>query len=115
MIHSVPNQPLGIRQRVPIIGQQQQQPTQQQQEQMARIQIMQAVNDMAVGMYIQLAVAHVATRDQALDQDVDVDHLRPLAKKCMTAAKAFFEGIGVIQTEHNSEVKPDGRTDRQSY
>jgi hypothetical protein len=110
MIHNVPNQPLGIRQRVPILGQQQQ-PTQQQQEQMARMQIMQAVNDMAVGMYVQLAVAHVATRDQSFDQEVDVEHLRPLAKKCMTAAKAFFEGIGVFQATTNSEVEPGGRED----
>jgi hypothetical protein len=102
MIHSVPQQPLGIRARVPILGQQQ--PTQQQQEQMAKMQIMQAVNDMAVGMYVQLAVAHIATRDQELDQDVDEDHLRPLAKKCMTAAKAFFEGLGVLETKSNSDV-----------
>jgi hypothetical protein len=92
MIHSVPQQPLGIRQRVPILGQQQ--PTQQQQEQMARMQVMQAVNEMAVGMYVQLATAHIATRDQGLGQDVDEEQLRPLAKKCMTAAKAFFEGLG---------------------
>ena len=114
MIHSVPNQPLGIRHRIPLLGQQQQQPTQEQQEQAARMQIMQAVNDMAVGMYVQLAVAHIATRDQGLDQDVDPEHLRPLAKQCLTAAKAFFEGIGVIQTANDSELEPDGREDRQS-
>ena len=101
MINSVPNQPLGIRQRVPIIGQQQL--TQQQQEQMAKMQVMQAVNDMAVGMYVQLAVAHIATRDPGLDQDVDVEELRPLAKKCMTAAKAFFEGLGVLEMRSRRE------------
>jgi len=111
MIQSVPNQPLGIRQRVPIIGQQQ--PTQQQQEQMARMQIMQAINEMASGMYVQLAVAHVAnvTRNPFTDEDVNPEYLRPLAKKCMTAAKAFFEGIGVIETKHESEVEPGGRED----
>jgi|GEM_PF-3585231 len=96
MIHNVPNQPHGIQMRVPLLGQQQQ-PTQQQQEQMARMQIMQAMNEMASGMYVQLAVAHLATRDQVLDQDVDAEYLRPLAKNCLIAAKAFFEGIGVIQ------------------
>ena len=101
MIQSVPNQPLGIRQRVPIIGQQQ--PTQQQQEQMARMQIMQAVNEMASGMYVQLAVAHIATRDQGLDQDVDPDHLRPLARKCLTAAKAYFEGVGLVEVDAKQE------------
>lgn len=92
MINSVPSQPLGIRQRVPILGQQQ-----PNQEQMARIQIMQAVNEMAVGIYVQLAIAHIATRDQGLGQDVDEEQLRPLAKKCLTAAKAFFEGLGVLE------------------
>ena len=102
MVHSVPNQPHGIQMRVPLLGQQQ--PTQQQQEQMARMQIMQAINEMASGMYVQLSVAHVATRDQALEQDVDVEYLRPLAKKCLIAAKAFFEGIGVISITEPSEL-----------
>jgi hypothetical protein len=93
MIQNVPNQPLGIRQRVPLLGQQQPNP-----DQMARMQIMQAMNDMAVGMYVQLAVAHVATRDAALEQDIDVEYLRPLAKKCRTAAMAFFEGLGIIES-----------------
>jgi hypothetical protein len=101
MIHSVPQQPIGIRQRVPILGQQQ--PTQQQQEQMARMQVMQAVNEMATGMYVQLAVAHLATRDPGLDQDLDPEYLRPLAKKCMTAAKAFFEGLGVLECADQHE------------
>lgn len=102
MINSVPQQPLGIRQRVPILGQQQQL-TQQQQEQMARLQMMQAANDMAVGMYVQLAVAHIATRGAGLDQEVDVEYLRPLARQCMTSAKAFFEGLGVLQVAEQSE------------
>ena len=97
--------------RVPLLGQQQQQPTQEQQEQMARMQIMQAVNEVASGMYVQLAVAHLATCDHAFEQDVDPEYLRPLAMKCMTAAKAFFEGIGVIQTKGNSEAEPDERRD----
>lgn len=102
MINSVPQQPLGIRQRVPILGQQQQL-TQQQQEQMARLQMMQAANDMAVGMYVQLAVAHIATRGAGLDQEVDVEYLRPLARQCMTSAKAFFEGLGVLPVAEQSE------------
>jgi hypothetical protein len=106
MIQSVPNQPLVIRQRVPIIGQQQ--PTQQQQEQMARMQIMQAINEMASGMYVKLATDHIASRDPDLYDCVDVILMRATAKKCMTAAKAFFEGIGVIQTATNSEIEPDG-------
>lgn len=115
MINSVPKQPLGIRQRVPILGQQQ--PTQQQQEQMANMQIRQAIHEMAVGMYVQLATAHIATRDQDLDPDVypsnNVLELRPLAKKCLTAAKAFFEGLGIlpiIETQ-DSEVEPDGSSE----
>ena len=107
MVHSVPNQPHGIQMRVPLLGQQQQ-PTQQQQEQMARLQIMQAINEMASGMYVQLAVAHVATRDQYLGQDVDTEYLRPLAKKCLIAAKAFFEGVGVISITEPSEQGEHG-------
>lgn len=102
MINSVPQQPLGIRQRVPILGQQQQ-PTQQQQEQMARMAIMQAIREMSVGMYVQLAVAHIATRDSGLGQDVDVEQLRPLAKKCMTAAAAYFEGLEIIPISDQCE------------
>jgi len=110
MINSVPNQPLGIRMRVPILGQQQQQQQlTQQQEQMARMQVMQAAGEMASGMYVQLAVAHIASRDPDLYDCVDVIHLRVTAKKCMEAAKAYFEGIGVIETKHDSEVEPDGK------
>lgn len=95
MMHGVPQQPIGIRQRVPILGQQQQ----PNQDQMARMQIMQAVHAMSSGLYVQLAAAHIATRDPGLDQDVDEEHLRNLAAKCMTAAKAYFEGLGMIQSE----------------
>lgn len=87
--------------RVPIIGQQAQ--SQQSQEQVARMQIMQAAGEMASGMYVQLAVAYIATRDQGLGQDVDEEYFRPLAKKCMTAAKAYFEGLGVIQVAGQHE------------
>jgi len=110
MINSVPQQPIGIRQRIPILGQQQQQPTQQQQEQMARMAVMQAIREMSVGMYVQLAVAHIATRDQGLDQDVDEEYLRPLAMKCMTAAKAYFEGLKIIPCEEQSEQGDDDKT-----
>jgi hypothetical protein len=85
--------------RVPLLGQQQQQPTQEQQEQMARMQIMQAVNEMASGMYVQLALPSIIDDERY----VDVAKLRPLAKKCMIAAKAFFEGIGVIQFAGQNE------------
>jgi hypothetical protein len=99
-MNSVPFQNAGMRQRVPIIGQQ---PSPQQQEQMARDQIGQIIGAKASSMYDQLAVAHIATRDEGLGQDVDVVHLRALAKKCLTAAKAFFEGIGAIQYADKSE------------
>ena len=102
MIHSVPQQPLGIRQRVPIIGQQQQ-PTQQQQEQMAKMQIMQAVNEMAAGMYVQLAAANISGSNPELSQEVYEMQLRSLARKCLTAAKLYFEGIGVVEVEAKQE------------
>lgn len=102
MIHNVPRQSLGIRQQVPLLGQQHP-PPKEQQEQIARAQVMQTMNEMAVGMYVQLAVAHIGTRDQSLGQDVDDEQLRSMAKKCVVAAKAFFEGVGVIESAPSNE------------
>lgn len=92
--------------RVPIIGQQQpqqQQLTPEQQEQIAKLQVMQSRDSMAARMYIELAVAHISDSNPELAQEVYEMQLRSLARKCMTAAKAFFEGIGVIQTAAQAE------------
>ena len=99
--------------RVPLRGQQS--PNQEQLVALQQEQDAQAIKAMAGSMYVQLVVQELADGDERLPDDVDVEYLRPLAKKCMTAAKAFFEGIGVIQTTDDSEVEPDGREDRQSH
>ena len=99
--------------RVPLRGQQS--PNQEQLVALQQEQDAQAIRAMAGSMYVQLAVANLAnvTRNPFTDEDVNPEYLRPLAKKCMIAAKAFFDGIGVIQTTDDSEVEPDGREDRQ--
>ena len=93
--------------RVPLRGQQS--PNQEQLVALQQAQDAQAIRAMAGSMYVQLAVAHLAnvTRNPFTDEDVNPEYLRPLAKKCMIAAKAFFDGIGVIQTKNDSEVEPD--------
>lgn len=115
-MQSVPNQPPGIRMRVPIIGQQQpaqqQQLTPEQQEQMARMQVMQAVSGLASRMYVELAASCIAIPEAG--QDANEKHFRPLAKQCLIAAKAFVEELGVFETKPDSELAPDGREDRQS-
>lgn len=73
---------------VPLIGQQQA---------AMRAQLMHAVGQLSLAIYTQLATAHVATRDE--HQIVDVALLRTLAKDSETAAKAYFEGLGIAEFE----------------
>lgn len=87
--------------RVPLLGQQQQ-PTPEQQEQMAKMQIVQAVNQLSMGIYVQLATPRIDAAI-SLSQEIDENKLQSLARTSQLAAKAFFEGIGVIQTQSNSE------------
>ena len=82
---------------VPLIGQRQQQNQQQMQA-----QIQAAINQLSIGIYSQLASAHVATRDE--HQTVDREQLQKLAKDAQTAALAYFEGIGVVK---QNEPKKD--------
>ena len=82
------NKPHGPVGPVPILGG----PTR---EQRARAAILEAVNQLSLGIYSQLAVAHIATRDE--HQAVDAEHLHQLARYARTAAQAFFEGLGVAQ------------------
>ena len=76
--------------QVPLIGQRQQ-PNQQQMQ----AQVQAAIGQLSIGIYSQLASAHVATRDE--HQSVDREQLQKLAKDAQTAALAYFEGIGVVK------------------
>lgn len=82
---SIPN-------RIPVLGQQ------PNQEQVAKAHIMQAINQMAGGMYVQVATAQIATKDPSLNREIDAEQLRELARTCHKAAVAYFEGLGVIQS-----------------
>ena len=84
------NKPHGI--RVPLIG------GQPSQEQMAKIQVMQAIQGMAMGIYTQLAAGYISRLDD--HQEFDADQLRETAKHCHAAAQAFFEGLGVIEVRN---------------
>ncbi len=73
---------------VPLLGQQ---PNKQDQANRA---LGQAVQQLSLGIYSQAAVAYLATVD-AEEFPVDVEQLRQLARDSQTAARAFFEGLGV--------------------
>ena len=82
------NQPSNI----PLIG---------QRPQNRAAQIQATIAQLSLGIYTQLATAHIATRDQ--HQAVDQDRLRQLAKDAAAAGRCYFEGIGVIQQEKGDE------------
>ena len=74
--------------QAPIIGQRQQQ---------MQAQVQAAIGQLSMGIYIQLATAHVATRDK--HETVDQDRLRQLAKDAQVAARCYFEGLKIISQE----------------
>lgn len=76
--------------QVPILGQS------LTREQAAKIEIAQAINSLSLGIYSQLAVAHLASRD--VHQDVGQATLRGMAKNAHLAAQMYFEGLGIIKT-----------------
>ena len=83
--------------QVPLIGQRQQQGQQQMQA-----QVNAAIGQLSIGIYSQLATAHIATRDE--HQSVDQKQLRKLAGASQAAALAYFEGIGVVK--QNQQENP---------
>ena len=111
MIHSVPNQPPGMRMRVPLRGQQS--PNQEQLVALQQAQDAQAIRAMAGSMYVQLAVSELADGVEQQNADINEGKLRLLATQCMIAAKVFLEGVAIVQSTDDSEVEPDGREDRQ--
>ena len=82
--------------RVPIIGQQQ-----QQQQQQMQAQVQAAIGQVSLGIYSQIAAAHIDTRDK--HQSIDQDQLRQLAKDAQLAARCYFEGIGVLRKDEDDK------------
>ena len=78
--------------QAPIIGQRQQQ---------MQAQVQAAIGQLSMGIYIQLATAHVVTRDK--HETVDQDRLRQLAKDSQVAGKCYFEGLKIISQEKEPE------------
>ena len=78
--------------QVPNIGQQQQQ---------MQTQVQKAISQLSQGIYLQTAINHIVTRDD--HQAADPDKLHQLAKDSVTAAKCYFEGIGVLKPEEEKE------------
>ena len=76
--------------QAPLIGQRQQQ---------MQAQVQAAIGQLSLGIYSQLAASHIATRDK--HQAVDPNHLQQIAKDAQTAARCYFEGIGVIQQKED--------------
>jgi len=74
---------------IPIIGQQQ---AQQQAQAQAAIQA--AVQSLSLGIYSDLAVGHLALHTT---HPADPSRLRQLAADSLIAARAYFEGLGVIE------------------
>ena len=57
---------------------------------------MQAVGQLSIGIYAQLAGAHIATVDRP-HQTPDSQHLQQLAKDAHAAAQAYFEGLDIVK------------------
>ena len=85
-MHTVPPQGHGM--RVPLLGQQQ--PSQDQ----MKLQVMQAIGQLASAIYVQLAAGQIGSLD--VHQELDEEKFRITARHCQTSAKAYFEGLGVI-------------------
>lgn len=86
-----PNMSPSFGDHVPLIGQQR-----VQQQAQVQAAINQAIQQLAQQIYVSLATAlHQLDSDE--HGQVDPDRLRQCARNAMSAATAYFEGIGVIQ------------------
>jgi hypothetical protein len=86
--------PFGSAIPVPLIGRQ---PSVQQRQQ---IELMQAMGQLSLSMYVQLASRIIEGLDvyESLSPE-RVQRLQQLARETRTAAQAYFEGVGVITTK----------------
>lgn len=68
----------------------------------AEAMVNRAVQGLQLGIYSQLAVSHIGKRDPKIST-LDPDELRQLARDAQTAAKAYFEGLGLASFRDNSK------------
>ena len=91
--------PLGVGQ-VPILGQSPQQPSQSQMQA--------AIGQAAQGLSMQVYAIAAAV---AIDEDRDTaEHLHQLARRSMTAARRYFEGLGLIEAGGTPEGQDGAQT-----
>lgn len=86
-MQGVPHQRPMLQRQVPLLGQQ---PNGQSPMDAAKMHVMQAIDQMAITIYLKIAT------DAIVSGEHDVAQLRKRAKDCHAAAKAYFEGLGVI-------------------
>lgn len=63
--------------------------------------LQQAISQLSIGIYSQLATKHVASREEPY-HSIGRDELRKLAHDSHVAARCYFEGIGAIQPQEES-------------
>ena len=80
---------------VPVIGQQQNQ---------FQAQVSAAIHSLSVQIYTQLASQCIL--HSGIPEGFDADKLRQLAKDASLAARAYFEGVGIIQTTNQHGETP---------
>ena len=88
MPHALP-QPGRMNGQIPVLG---------QQRQVAEAQIMQAVQGLSLTVYSRIAAEMLDP-----EKDANPEHLRHLAKGSMIAARAYFEGLGVIERQEGAK------------
>ena len=71
----------------PIIGQRTQQ---------VQAQVQMLIQQVSLGIYSQLAVNHIT---HSGEESIRPDKLRKVAKDSLTAARCYFEGVGMIETQ----------------
>ena len=79
---------------VPLLGQQ---GTEAQQKAQMTAGLLQAVQQLSLKIYVQLAAGHVGTRDGSRTQESEREHLQQLARESFLAAQAYFEGLNIAQ------------------
>ena len=62
----------------------------------AQAAIMQAVQQLGMSAYLRLAGDYLARRE---GQPAEPERLRELAKQAQTAARAYFEGVGMLEVD----------------
>ena len=78
--------------QTPIIGQRQQQ---------LQSQLQAAIRQLSMGIYMQIAKSYIFMEDE--HRPVNRDQFRQLAKDSQIAALCYFEGIGLVQQNKESQ------------